>query len=450
MPTDGSLDATLALLADPYRFIARRARRLRSDAFATRIGLQPAICLTGAAAAALFYDPQRFVRRGAAPEPLQATLFGKGALQSLDGEEHLARKAMLLSLMEPERVRRLVELFEAELGAATRAWAARPRVVLYRALHPVFARTVCRWAGVPLPHADVPARTRQLVALFDAAAGAGHLRSRRSRAEAERWLAGLIDEVQRGRLHADPAGALHVVATFRRPDGRPLAPRIAAVELLNVLRPTVAVSVYVAFAVHAMHAHPEARERLRRGDAEYARAFVQEVRRFYPFFPSVVARVREDFEWRGMRFRRGTRTLLDLYGTNHDPRLWAAPETFRPERFLNRPLGAYDFVPQGGGDASTGHRCAGEDVTLALLASAVEVLARRLDYTLPRQDLRIDFKRLPALPASGVVLSHLRPSAARAGMCGGADDRPPALHRARGRAAAARGRCPTAVAQSAP
>jgi fatty-acid peroxygenase len=409
MPRDGSLDATFALLSDPYRFIGKRARRLRSDAFQTRIGLRPAVCLTGAAAAALFYDSGRFARRGAAPEPLRATLLGNGAVQSLDGQAHLVRKAMHLSLMSEARIGALVDTFRAELAAASGAWAARPRVVLYDALQPVLARSVCRWAGVPLPHADVPRRTRQLVALFDAAAGPRHLQARRSREAAEAWLAALIDDVRSGRLEADPAGALYAVATFRQPDGAPLTPRIAAVELLNVLRPTVAVAVYVVFAAHALHVHPGARQRLRTGDTDYLHAFVQEVRRFYPFFPAVVARVRDDFEWRGMRFPRGTRTMLDLYGTNHDPRTWAAPEIFRPERFLNRADDSYDFVPQGGGDHRTGHRCPGEWITIALLEAATEELALRLDYAVPRQDLRIDFGRLPALPRTGFVISRVRP-----------------------------------------
>jgi fatty-acid peroxygenase len=315
---------------------------------------------------------------------------------------------MHLSLMSEARIRDLVATFVAELAAASGAWAARPRVVLYDALHPVLARSVCRWAGVPLPHADVPRRTRQLVALFDQAAGPRHLHARRSREAAEEWLAALIGDVQSGRLRADPDGALQAVAAFRRPDGAPLSPRVAAVELLNVLRPTVAVAVYVVFAAHALHVHPEARLRLRTGDREYLGAFVQEVRRFYPFFPAVVARVRDDFEWRGMPFPRGTRAMLDLYGTNHDPRTWAAPEIFRPERFLNRAADPYDFVPQGGGDHRTGHRCPGEWITIALLEAASEALARRLDYVVPRQDLRIDFGRLPALPRSGFVISRVR------------------------------------------
>jgi hypothetical protein len=50
--------------------------------------------------------------------------------------------------------------------------------------------------------------------------------------------------------------------------------------------------------------------------------FVQEVRRFYPFFPFVAAVVKKDFTWKGFEFKEGTLTFLDLYGTNHDPEVW--------------------------------------------------------------------------------------------------------------------------------
>ena len=56
------------------------------------------------------------------------------------------------------------------------------------------------------------------------------------------------------------------MALFRDPDGRLLPRRVAAVELVNVLRPTVAVAVYVAFVTHAPTVHPQWRERLHGGD----------------------------------------------------------------------------------------------------------------------------------------------------------------------------------------
>jgi hypothetical protein len=55
--------------------------------------------------------------------------------------------------------------------------------------------------------------------------------------------------------------------------------RIAAVELINVLRPTVAISWYIAFAAHALHANAECRQRLQEPQAfesdGYAQRFVR-------------------------------------------------------------------------------------------------------------------------------------------------------------------------------
>src|SRR3546814_15474251 len=90
-----------------------------------------------------------------------------------------------------------------------------------------------------------------------------------------------------------------------------LSPRVAAVELLNILRPTVAVSVFITFTAHALHQLPACRQNLQADDG-YLECFVQEVRRFYPFFPAVMAHVRRDFEWKGYRFPRGRRVVLDL------------------------------------------------------------------------------------------------------------------------------------------
>ena len=58
-----------------------------------------------------------------------------------------------------------------------------------------------------------------------------------------------------------------------------MAPRVAGVELLNVLRPTVATAVYITFVAHALDAQPAWKERLALGDGHEDLAFVEEVRR---------------------------------------------------------------------------------------------------------------------------------------------------------------------------
>ncbi|MFL0693235.1 MAG: cytochrome P450 [Agrobacterium tumefaciens] len=90
--------------------------------------------------------------------------------------------------------------------------------------------------------------------------------------------------------------------------------------------------MYLQFLAHALHMHPPGIPDTSAG-ARHREAFVQEVRRYYPFFPAVAAVVRESFEWKGYRFAKGRRVMLDLYGTNRDRRTWDAPGEFRPERF---------------------------------------------------------------------------------------------------------------------
>ena len=135
--------------------------------------------------------------------------------------------------------------------------------------------------------------------------------------------------------------------------------------------------------------------------------FVQEVRRLYPFFPAVVARVRDTFEWNDRTFPQGRRVLLDLYGTNHDPRIWKAPQEFRPERWKGRRPHPFEFVPQGGGDAATGHRCPGEEVATQVMSTALTLLTQRMTYKVARQDLSVDMRRLPAIPMDGFIIESI-------------------------------------------
>ena len=184
-------DESLAFKRDPYRFIAKRCRQIASDVYETRLFLRKTTCLTGRAAAQLFYDGTHFARHGAAPEPLQKTLLGVGGVQSLDGADHQHRKAMFLALMTPARVRELAELFRQELLAELPQWQSQEQVVLYDALQPVLTRAVCKWAGVPLAPREIARRSKQMTALFDAAGRfPAHFKSRLDRTRAEDWAAG--------------------------------------------------------------------------------------------------------------------------------------------------------------------------------------------------------------------------------------------------------------------
>ncbi|MCW3841825.1 cytochrome P450 [Micromonospora yasonensis] len=409
IPTDRSPESTLAFLRAGYRFVGDRCDRYGSDIFQTRLLLEPTICLRGRPAAELFYDDDRFIRHGGMPMRGQRTLTGIGGVQGLDGGAHRARKAMLMSIMTPAGIRHLGQLVDDGWRARIPVWAERGPVVLYDEVGRILARAVCAWAGVPLAEADVARRTVDLQALIEAPAAVGprHWRGVLARRRAERWLGELIGRVRTGALPAPEGSALRVVAAHHDEHGRPLPPRVAAVELLNILRPTVAVDRFVVFAALALHDHPGWREKLR-GDDAATESFVQEVRRYYPLFPVVAARVRRSFEWRGYAFPQGRRVLLDLYATNHHPELWPEPERFRPERFTGWRGDPFSLIPQGGGNHLTGHRCAGEWITIELMKRAVANLTGALSYQVPPQDLALDLSRMPTLPPSGFLIDAVR------------------------------------------
>lgn len=410
-PRDRAFDNTLRMLADPYRFVSARCAQLGSDVIETRIMLRNAVCAVGEEAARVFYHPDRFTRRGALPPTALLLLQDRGSAATLDADAHRHRKRMLLSLMTPDRINALSAGVAESWRRQLDRWEQQGRTIAIANEVPrILCRAVCRWAGVPLDEAEVEQRTRELAAMYEGAGAVGprNWRGQLLRARTERWARGLITRVRNRELAVPEDTPLHIIASHRDLDGKPLRTAHAAVELINLLRPTVAVERFVTFAAHALHEHPESRERLTSDEEpEYLDWFVQEVRRFYPFFPLVAGRARTAFDWRGHRFPKGTWMLLDLYGTNHDARIWKQPETFWPERFGDGNVSAFNLIPQGGGDPYVNHRCAGEWITIEIMKRAVRMLTKEMRYTVPPQDLRIDMARMPAIPRSRFVIGSV-------------------------------------------
>ncbi|MGW6560745.1 cytochrome P450 [Streptomyces hydrogenans] len=402
-------DSTLSLLARGYAWLPDRMRATNGGPVRTRLLGRPTIALHGPDAVGFFYDQRNVRRASALPGPVLDTLFGRGAVHTLDGEAHRVRKAMFMALLKDGAgVAALADHVAQHWSESVEEWGDGRHVVLFDETALILARSVCAWAGIQLFGEDVRRLAVDCTAMVDgfAAPGPRHLRARRARARQEDRLAALIGTAREGEeLAGDDGTAFETVVWHRDADGELIDPKTAAVELLNIVRPTVAIAWFVAFAAHALHRWPNHGEPLRKDDdPRYARAFAHEVRRFYPFAPFVGGLAATGLTWRGEAIAENTLVLLDLYGHQHDPELWNDPYRFDPRRFTEHEPGADELIPQGGGDPSHGHRCPGEDVTVAVLATLVKRLAE-LDYAVPDQDLSIPLSRIPTRPRSGFVLT---------------------------------------------
>lgn len=410
VPHDKALDNSLAMMREGYLFIKNRVDRYQSDLFETRLLGQKAICMSGEEAAKIFYDPERMKRNGALPKRLLKTLFGVDAIQTMDGDAHTHRKLLFMSLMTPPHQKRLAELAMDQWLAALSKWEGAEKVEIFEEAKNVLCKIACQWAGVPLEESEVKERADDFSAMVDAfgAVGPRHWKGRRARPRAEEWIRDIIENVRAGKTEAEKGTALYEMAFHTEMDGSRLDTQMAAVELINVLRPIVAISTFITFSALALHNHPEYKEKLKSGNGDDLEMFVQEVRRFYPFGPFLGAQARKDFVWNQCEFKEGMLVLLDLYGTNHDARLWEDPNEFRPERFKDRKDQLFDLIPQGGGDPAKGHRCPGEGITIEVMKVTLDFLINHIEYEVPEQDLSYSLVRMPSLPESGFVMSRIR------------------------------------------
>lgn len=418
IPRDPAFDSTLALLREGYDFIGRRCDRLGSDVFVTRLMLRRAICMRGEDAARLFYGSGAFTRRGAMPPTTLRLLQDLGSVQTLDGDHHRLRKAMFVRLLtgagEIDRIR---GLFRREIHQAIAEWRRRPDIKLADELPRLLARTAVDWLGIPRDRLGPDALAPDLTSMIEAAGGFGPrtwralLRRRRT----ERRLAGLVSSARSGEFGGE-ASPFAAICRHVEPSGTPLSDDAAVVETLNVLRPIVAVERYIGFAVAALAAHPDLAARMAMDGADdLAERFCEEVRRTAPFFPFVGGIALRPLALHGHEIAAGDWVLLDLYGTNRLPRLFPDPARLDVARGASWRDQDFRFIPQGGGDMRTGHRCPGEAFTVALMVEAVRALASAGGWRLPPQDLGVDLARVPARPRSGVIVSFEPSGAAAAG-----------------------------------
>lgn len=370
------------------------------------------ITVYGKDAAEKFYDPENFKREGAMPTPVLKTLFGEDGVQTLDGEEHHHRKNYFMDLMTPERMEDYREILEDKLKEKLEA--QHGKFELFELSNIVLFEAIAEWSGInlgQLSEEEIKDLAKNQISMISGAitSPTDHLKGISDRNDSEEWAQELIKEARENPVPEKANHALYTFAQATDLKGELLPLEVAAVELLNIIRPTVALTVWMALMGDALFNKEGIYDELKADFENLQDPFIQEMRRYYPFFPMLPAIAIDDVEIDGYHIPKDSWTILDLYGTNHDERFVDQPEEFNIRRYLGRAKDLsyeeeYEMIAQGGGKFREMHRCAGEWITLHSLRVFSDYLVNQYEFTEVEQDWTIPMNQFPTYPKDRALL----------------------------------------------
>lgn len=366
----------------------------------------------GEEAARKFYDPENFKREGAMPKPVLKTLFGEDGVQTLDGKAHHHRKNYFMDLMTPERMEEYHQVLAKHLSEALDK--QHGEFELFDLANKVLFNAISEWSGINLAKFDketLEKLAENQISMISSAVTSptDHMKGISDRKESEKWAQELIKEARKHPVPGKENRALYTFANATDLNGELLPVEVAAVDLLNIIRPTVALTVWVALMGHALFAKEGIYNALQADFANLQDPFIQEMRRYYPFFPMLPAISISDVEIDGYEIPKDSWVVLDVYGTNHDERNMVLPEQFDIERYIGKAKDLsyeeeYEMIAQGGGKFREMHRCAGEWITLHSMRVFSDHLVNKYEFTVPEQDWTIAMNQFPTYPNSKALL----------------------------------------------
>jgi len=142
------------------------------------------------------------------------------------------------------------------------------------------------------------------------------------------------------------------------------------------------------------------------GAEERVEATIVETMRSRPVIPLIGRRVTEPWRLGEHGVPAGTAVTMSILLVHHREDLYPQPFEFRPERWIGRKPGTYEWIPFGGGI----RRCLGAALAMAEQRVVLEAMARRLDLEAddpaPERALHRNVTMIPARGARVVLRSR--------------------------------------------
>jgi cytochrome P450 len=434
-PTEAPALQTARWLLRPIAFM-ESCRRRYGETFGVRfLGFErPLVMLSDPEAIRALYTAHE---HGLPPGRSVALLpvMGPGSVLLLEGQEHLARRKLMLPPFHGERMRSyeatVREVTERELDSWSdgSAFAIHPRmqaITLEVILKAVF--------GVTDPARDARLHERLPSLLGDTASPALQFRvllSRRlGRGDPLAGLRELLVEVDELLLaeiaerRSDPAATerediLSLLVAARFEDGSEMSDREVRDQLVTLLlagHETTATALAWTFDLLLKNPATLARltDEVDTGEQDsYLRAVIAESLRLRPVVPLAGRRLVSDLNVGGLSLPAGTDVTPAIWLTHTRADLYPEPYAFRPERFLEgeggHPINKYGWVPFGGGI----RRCLGAAFAEMEMRVVLEtILQRRVLSPANGRAERVTRRNVTFSPRNGTLVRSSRRRAA--------------------------------------
>ena len=372
--------------------------------------------------------PKRY-HAGEANERWLEPIVGHFSLLTLDEEEHLQQRKLLLPPFHGERIRRYEEMFREVTHAEIDTWPLHEPFSLLDATRRITLEVILRAVLGADDRGRVEALRGAILALDKASdlvlpfpflrRDLGRLSPWRRFLAARAHVDDLVlAEIRGGR--EDPALAerddvLALLLQAEHDDGSPMTDGEIRDELMTLLAAGYeTASTSLAWCFERVLRTPAVRDRLLAApdDEEYIEATIKETLRLRSPLIDSTRMVTEDTEVAGHVIPAGTLLVIAMPLVHRRPANFPPdPDVFRPERFADGPQERYGYIPFGGGVRRCIGAAFGQLEMKVVLRTILERTRLQADRAEPeRQRLH----HVVVVPSRGarVVLTERRPAPA--------------------------------------
>jgi cytochrome P450 len=340
------------------------------DAFSVRfLGFErPMVLISDPAAIKALYTE----REHGLPPGRNITLepiLGSRSLLLLEGDEHLARRKLMLPAFHGERMRSYEHIVDEIVTAEIDSWPLGREFPVHSRMQAVTLEVILRVVfgvstGPRLERLrgmlttvlqETASPLSQLVGLASRRLGGGPWAKFQAQLDAvDELLFAEIAEHRRRNDLEDRQDMLSALITARFDDGEGMSDQELRDQLMTLLlagHETTATSL--AWAFDLLLRHPQQLQRLRESleqeEEDYLRAAISESLRLRPVIPLAGRRLAKELDAGGLRLPPGTDVTPAIWLAHTRPDVYPDPFAFRPERFLEGAPDTYAWVPFGGG-----------------------------------------------------------------------------------------------------